>query len=58
VKNPSLKAAIESVAHGEVRIAFFDYDWSLNSQSRSSANEKTSPEKPSASFGSGSVPNQ
>jgi hypothetical protein len=56
--SPSLKEAVERAARGEVRIAFFDYDWSLNSQNRSSANEKTSPEKPSASFGSGSVPNQ
>jgi len=58
VKDPSLKAAIERAARGEVRVTFFDYDWSLNSQGRTSLQKEKSSKKPSANFGSGSVPNQ
>ncbi len=56
VKNPALKQAIEQAARGEVPVAFFDYDWSLNAQATSAA-AMTSAARKDADFGSGSVPN-
>lgn len=57
VKDPTLKQAVERAALGELQVAFFDYDWSLNSQTSSeSAAAKNSSKK--AEFGSGSIPNQ
>jgi len=54
VKDPELKRAIEKADRGEIQIAFFDYDWSLNSQAPSK--QTTRPAK-KAEFGSGTIPN-
>lgn len=57
VRDPTLKEAIERAGRGEARVAFFDYDWSLNSQAPSAAATASAPKK-GADFGSGSVPNE
>lgn len=55
VKDPVLKLAIKRANRDEIKIAFFDYDWSLNSQTPSK--QTTRPTK-KAEFGSGTIPNQ
>ena len=55
VQDPGLKQAIEKASQGETQIAFFDYDWSLNSQAPSGVS--SAPAK-KVEFGSGSIPNQ
>jgi hypothetical protein len=57
VKDPALKDAIERAGNDEVEGAFFDYDWSLNSQAPTDAAAVVAPKK-QAEFGSGSVPNE
>lgn len=57
VKDPALKQVIAQAARGEVQVAFFDYDWSLNSQATSEAIAASARNK-STDFGSGSIPNQ
>ena len=57
VKDPTLREAIQRTARGESQVAFFDYDWSLNSQAPRAETASTAPKK-SAEFGSGSIPNE
>ncbi|MEX1026781.1 MAG: DUF547 domain-containing protein [Candidatus Paceibacterota bacterium] len=57
VKDPALKEAIEQAASEQVQVAFFDYDWALNSQAPADTTAVAAPKK-QAEFGSGSVPNE
>jgi Protein of unknown function, DUF547 len=57
VKDPTLKEAVERAASKELQVAFFDYDWTLNSQTPSNTTAVGAPKK-KLEFGSGSVPNQ
>ncbi len=55
VQDAELKQAIERANRGETQVAFFDYDWSLNSQAPTAVS--AAPAK-KAEFGSGTIPNQ
>jgi len=57
VQDPALKQVIERAARGETRVAFFDYDWSLNSTAPSESSPAQAASK-KADFGSGSIPNE
>lgn len=56
VRDEALKDVIRRDARDEIEITFFDYDWSLNSQS-SNGNLPAPPAR-KVDFGSGSVPNE
>ena len=55
VQDAELKKVIEQASRGETQVAFFDYDWSLNSQAPTGAS--SAPAK-KAEFGSGTIPNE
>ena len=55
VTDAELKQAIEQAERGETKVAFFDYDWSLNSQAPTA--QAAAPAK-KAEFGSGTIPNE
>jgi len=57
VQDSALQQAIQRAARNEVKIAFFDYDWSLNAQAPQTIAATAGPKK-QASFGSGTVPNE
>lgn len=52
----AIKEATQKVANGDVTVAFFDYDWALNSQADPSA--APTKKKKSGGFGSGSSPDE
>lgn len=56
-KNPSLKQAIARAAKGELQVAFFDYDWTLNAQASAPVGVAATARN-NADFGSGTVPNR
>lgn len=56
-RDPALKQAIQRAARGETPVAFFDYDWSLNSPVPSGSSPPQAASK-KADFGSGSIPNE
>lgn len=56
VKDPALRTAITRARENKVGIAFFTYDWTLNSQASTAKSDGAAP-KPNANFGSGSIPN-
>lgn len=55
-KDQSIKDATVAAANGEVKVAFFDYDWALNSQADPGA--PAAKKKKSGGFGSGSSPDE
>ena len=57
VKDPTLKEAVERAARGEIKVAFLNYDWSLNTQDSGEATATSVP-KAKADFGSGTIPNR
>ena len=57
VKDETLGHALERAARGKLKIAWFDYDWTLNTQ-QIQGEGTTTTKKKSAGFGSGSVPNE
>ncbi len=57
VKDETLGNALKKAARGELEIAWFDYDWTLNAQQNQGQGAATG-QKKSAGFGSGSVPNE
>ncbi len=52
----AIKDATEKAINGEVKVAFFDYDWALNSQADPGA--PVAKKKKSGGFGSGSSPDE
>ena len=53
----SLRQAIAGATRGEVRVAFLEYDWSLNSKASNGPASNARQHK-AAAFGSGSIPNE
>jgi len=55
VETPTMREALRKAGEGDLEVAFADYDWTLNTQSRALS-------RPAAagrpSFGSGSIPNR
>jgi len=51
VKDPTLKQVVERAARHDGQVAFFDYDWSMNSQAPSHRTAVAAPER-KAEFGS------
>jgi len=56
VDDPDLGDRVRQAMLGKLPVAWFDYDWSLNSQNKA-AGAAAAP-APQASFGSGSIPNE
>ena len=54
--NQATKDATMKAANGEVKVAFFDYDWALNSQA--DPGKPAGAKKKSGGFGSGSSPDE
>ena len=54
--DPAVKDATQKAIDGEVKVAFFDYDWALNSQADPGA--PVAKKKHSGGFGSGSSPDE
>jgi hypothetical protein len=57
VHDPALRDALERATREELKISWFDYDWTLNTQATQGEGAAAVPKK-SAGFGSGSVPNE
>ncbi len=53
VKDPATKTGLERALAGQVELVYFKYDWGLNSQDSEASSAGNS-----ASFGSGSIPNE
>lgn len=53
-RDPSVKQAAESAMQGSVPVAFFDYDWTLNTPASTSGGAAAGKK---AEFGSGTIPN-
>jgi hypothetical protein len=56
VNDKSLKDALQRATRDEIKISWFDYDWTLNAQENSATGAAV--HKKSGGFGSGSVPNE
>ena len=54
--DPAIKDATAKAINGEVKVAYFDYDWALNSQADPGA--PAAKKKKSGGFGSGSSPDE
>ena len=54
--DPTVKDATLKAASGQIKVAYFDYDWSLNSKADPSA--PVAKKKKSGGFGSGSSPDE
>ena len=56
VDDEKLAADVQKAIDGDVKVKFFDYDWTLNTQAEIGAHAEK--KKKSGGFGSGSIPNE